>query len=102
MTRKIIYIEAEKNYLVKKKELILEKPGRSTENVSFPKKESDSQQIIRYQGHGRPTRPIKYFIKEEVHDHRKATKLVMSLQSCKIKHAGALLLEIKLAGALLH
>ena len=35
-----------------------------------------------------------YFIKVEAHDHRKATKLVMSLQSTKIKLAGAILLRV--------
>ena len=39
MTRKIIYIEAEKT-IVRKKELILEKPVRSAENVNLPHKKS--------------------------------------------------------------
>ena len=68
MTRKIIYIEVEKNWIVRKKELILEKPVRSAENVNLPK--------------------------EEAHDHRKATKLVMSFQSSDIKLAGAILLRV--------
>ena len=42
MTRKITYIEAEKKrtVIVRKKEVILEKPVRSTENVNLPKKKS--------------------------------------------------------------
>ena len=48
--------------------MILEKPVRSAENVNLPK--------------------------EEAHDHRKATKLVMSLQSSDIKLAGAILLRV--------
>ena len=36
----------------------------------------------------------KFIIKEEVHDHRKGTKLVMSLQSSEIKLAGAILLRV--------
>ena len=35
-----------------------------------------------------------YFLKEEAHDHRKATKLVMSLQSSEIKLVGAILLRV--------
>ena len=35
-----------------------------------------------------------YFIKEEGHDHRKATKLVISLQSSRIKYAGTILLRV--------
>ena len=35
-----------------------------------------------------------YFIKEEGHDHRKSTKLVMSLQSSRIKYAGTKLLRV--------
>ena len=35
-----------------------------------------------------------YFIKKEAHDHRKATKLVMSLQSSEIKLADAILLGV--------
>ena len=38
MTRKIIHIEAEKNQIVRKKELILEKPIRYAEKVNLPKK----------------------------------------------------------------
>ena len=34
------------------------------------------------------------FIKEEAHDHRKATKLVMNLQSSEIKLADAILLRV--------
>ena len=45
--RKIIYIEKEKNRIVMKKELILEKTVRSAENVNLPKEESDLQQIIK-------------------------------------------------------
>ena len=37
------------------------------------------------------THETNYFIKEEAHDHRKATNLVMSLQSSEIKLAGAIL-----------
>ena len=48
MTRKIIHIEAEKNQIVRKKELILEKPIRYAEKVNLPKKASDSRQMIRY------------------------------------------------------
>ena len=40
------------------------------------------------------THETNYFIKEEVHDYRKATKLVMSLQSSEIKLAGAILLKV--------
>ena len=40
------------------------------------------------------THKTNYFIKEEAHDHRKATKLVMSLQSSEIKLAGAILLRV--------
>ena len=40
------------------------------------------------------THETNYFIKEEAHDHRKATKLVMSLQSSEIKLAGAILLRV--------
>ena len=40
------------------------------------------------------THKTNYFIKEEAHDHRKATKLVMSLQSSEIKLAGAILLRM--------
>ena len=39
------------------------------------------------------THETNSFIKEEAHDHRKATKLVMSLQSSEIKLAGAILLR---------
>ena len=35
-----------------------------------------------------------YFIKEEEHDHRKATKPGMSLHSSEIKLAGAILLRV--------
>ena len=35
-----------------------------------------------------------YFIKEEAYDHRKATKLVNSLQSSEIKLAGAIILRL--------
>ena len=38
------------------------------------------------------TDETNYFIKEEAHDHRKATRLVMSLQSSEIKLAGAILI----------
>ena len=37
---------------------------------------------------------INYFIKEEAHDHRKATELVTSLQSNEIKLTGAILLRV--------
>ena len=40
------------------------------------------------------THETNYFIKEEAHDHRKATKLVMSLQSSEIILAGAILLRV--------
>ena len=40
------------------------------------------------------THKTNYFIKEEAHDHRKATKLVMSLQSSEIKLASAILLRV--------
>ena len=40
------------------------------------------------------TSKINYFIKEEAHDHRKATKLVMSLQSSEIKLVDAILLRV--------
>ena len=40
------------------------------------------------------THETNYFIKEEAHDHRKATKLVMSPQSSAIKLAGAILLRV--------
>ena len=40
------------------------------------------------------THKTNYFIKEEAHDHRKGTKLVMSLQSSGIKPAGAVLLRV--------
>ena len=40
------------------------------------------------------THKTNYFIKAEAHDHRKATKLVMSLQSSEIKLAGAILLSV--------
>ena len=34
--------------IARKKELILEKPVRSAENVNLPKKELDSPEMIRY------------------------------------------------------
>ena len=40
------------------------------------------------------THETNYFIKEEAHDHRKATKLVMSLQSREIKLVGVILLRV--------
>ena len=40
------------------------------------------------------TYETNYFIKEEAHDHREATKLIMSLQSSEIKLAGAILLRV--------
>ena len=40
------------------------------------------------------THETNYFIKEEVHDHRKATKLVMRFQSSEIKFACAILLRL--------
>ena len=40
------------------------------------------------------THETNYFIKEEARDHRKATKLVKSLQSSEIKLAGAILLRV--------
>ena len=40
------------------------------------------------------THETNYFIKEEAHDHRKATKLVKSLQSSEIKLAGPILLRM--------
>ena len=40
------------------------------------------------------THETNYFIKEEAHDHRKATKLVKSLQSSEVKLAGAILLRV--------
>ena len=40
------------------------------------------------------THETNFIIKEEVHDHRKGTKLVMSLQSSEIKLAGAILLRV--------
>ena len=40
------------------------------------------------------THKTNYFIKAGAHDHRKATKLVMSLQSSEIKFAGAILLSV--------
>ena len=40
------------------------------------------------------THEINYFIKEEAHDHRKATKLVISPQSSEIKLAGTILLMV--------
>ena len=40
------------------------------------------------------THETNYFIKEEAHDHRKATKVVMNLQSSEIKLAGAILLRV--------
>ena len=40
------------------------------------------------------THKTNYLIKEEAHDHRKGTKLVMSLQSSGIKPAGAVLLRV--------
>ena len=39
------------------------------------------------------TRETNYFIKEEVHDHRKATKLVMRFQSSEIKFACVILIK---------
>ena len=40
------------------------------------------------------THKTNYFIKEEAHDHIKATKLVMSLQSSEIKLTGTILLRV--------
>ena len=40
------------------------------------------------------THETNYFTKEEAHDHRKATKLVMSLQSSEIKLVGVILLRV--------
>ena len=40
------------------------------------------------------THETNYFIKDEAHDHRKATKLVWSLQSSGFKLAGAILLRV--------
>ena len=41
------------------------------------------------------THETNYFIKEEeAHDHKKVTKLVMSLQSSEIKLAGAVPLKV--------
>ena len=40
------------------------------------------------------THETNYFIKEEAPDDRKATKLVMSLQSNEIKLAGPILLKV--------
>ena len=40
------------------------------------------------------THETNYFIKEEVRDHREATKLAMSLQSSEIKLAGAILVRM--------
>ena len=40
------------------------------------------------------THETSYFIKGEARDHRKATKLVMSLQSSEIKLGGAILLRV--------
>ena len=40
------------------------------------------------------THETNYFIKEEAHDHRKATKLVISPQSSEIKLAGTILLMV--------
>ena len=40
------------------------------------------------------THETNYFIKEEAHDHRKAAKLVISLQSSETKLAGAILLRV--------
>ena len=41
------------------------------------------------------THETNYFIKEEeAHDHKKVTKLVMSLQSSEIKLAGAISLRV--------
>ena len=40
------------------------------------------------------THETSSFIKEEAHDYRKATKLVMSLQSREMKLAGAILLTV--------
>ena len=40
------------------------------------------------------THDINYFIKGEAHDHRKATRLVVSLQGSEIKLAGTILLRV--------
>ena len=41
------------------------------------------------------THETNYFIKEEeTHDHKKVTKLLMSLQSSEIKLAGAMSLRV--------
>ena len=40
------------------------------------------------------THETNYFIKEEAHDHRKVTKLVINLQISEIKLAGAILLRL--------
>ena len=40
------------------------------------------------------THETNYFITEEAHVHKKATKLVISLQSSEIKLAGAILLRV--------
>ena len=40
------------------------------------------------------THDTNYFVKEEDHDHRKATKLVMNLQSSETKLAGTTLLRV--------
>ena len=40
------------------------------------------------------THETNYFIKQEAHDHRKAAKLVRSLQSSGIKLAGVILLGV--------
>ena len=40
------------------------------------------------------THDTNYFVKEEGHDHRKATKLAMNLQSSETKLAGTILLRV--------
>ena len=95
MTRKITYIEAEKKrtVIVRKKEVILEKPVRSTENVNLPKKRvrfTTNDQIL---GSWMTHKTI-YSITKEAHDHRKVTILVMSLQGSETKLAGTILLRV--------
>ena len=89
MSRKIILIEAEKT-IVRKKELILEKPVRSAENVNLPK------QRVRFTTNDQILGSLMTIdiIKEEAYDHRKVTKLGMSLQSSEIKLDGAILLRV--------
>ena len=92
MSRKIILIEAEKT-IVRKKELILEKPVRSAENVNLPKQRvrfTTNDQILG----SLMTIETNDIIKEEAYDHRKVTKLGMSLQSSEIKLDGAILLRV--------